>query len=264
MSAGAMPTASRSIRWRFSPVPPMARSACCMIACPWCFPSSISRRGSTSRERRPRLPRTSCSLPPMLPSEIIDRFRVHKGSGFRLADFDCGDTCGLDIEKKDAKDMLEAGVKRLSKLQERLYAEGRWAVLAVLQGLDTSGKDGVIKHVLSGVNPQGCEVHSFKAPSTLELAHDLLWRTTIALPGRGRIGIFNRSYYEETVVVRVHPELLERQHLPQKLVTDEIWKQRYEDINNFELHLARNGVVPIKFFLNISKGEQLKRLLARA
>jgi PPK2 family polyphosphate:nucleotide phosphotransferase len=200
---------------------------------------------------------------PMLPSEIIERFRIRKSSGFKLADFDPGDTCGLDIEKKDAKELLAAGVKRLSKLQERLYAEGRWAVLAILQGLDTSGKDGVIKHVLSGVNPQGCEVHSFKAPSTLELAHDFLWRTTIALPARGHIGIFNRSYYEETVVVRVHPELLERQHLPQKLVTDEIWKQRYEDINNFELHLAQNGVVPVKFFLNMSKEEQLERLLAR-
>lgn len=199
----------------------------------------------------------------MLPSEIIERFRIRKSSGFKLADFDPGDTCGLDIDKKDAKELLAAGVKRLSKLQERLYAEGRWAVLAILQGIDTSGKDGVIKHVLSGVNPQGCEVHSFKAPSTLELAHDFLWRTTIALPARGRIGIFNRSYYEETVVVRVHADLLEKQNLPKKLVTDDIWKQRYEDINNFELHLARNGTVPMKFFLNISKEEQLERLLAR-
>jgi PPK2 family polyphosphate:nucleotide phosphotransferase len=199
----------------------------------------------------------------MLQSEIIARFRVDKGSGFKLADIDPGDTCGININKKDAKELLEAGVKSLSKLQERLYAEGRWAILAILQGLDTSGKDGVIKHVLSGVNPQGCEVHSFKAPSSLELAHDFLWRCTVALPARGRIGIFNRSYYEETVVVRVHPELLEKQNLPPKLVTDQIWTERYEDINNFELHLARNGTVPIKFFLNISKEEQLKRLLAR-
>ncbi len=199
----------------------------------------------------------------MLPSEIIRRFRVDKGSGFKLADIDPGDICGLDIDKKGAEELLEAGVKRLSKLQERLYAEGRWAILAILQGLDTSGKDGVIKHVLSGVNPQGCEVHSFKAPSSLELAHDFLWRCTVALPARGRIGIFNRSYYEETVVVRVHPGLLEKQSLPPKLVTDQIWTERYEDINNFELHLARNGTVPIKFFLNISKDEQLKRLLAR-
>ena len=200
----------------------------------------------------------------MLPAEIIKRFRVESGKGFKLSDYDPNDTSGLDIGKKDAKELLETGVKRLSKLQERLYAEGKWAILALLQGIDTSGKDGVIKHVLSGVNPQGCEVHSFKQPSSLELAHDFLWRGAVALPGRGRIGIFNRSYYEETVVVRVHPELLEKQNLPSKLVTDDIWKQRYQDINNFELHLARNGTVPIKFYLNISKEEQLERLLARA
>jgi PPK2 family polyphosphate:nucleotide phosphotransferase len=199
----------------------------------------------------------------MLPAEIIARFRIDKSSGFKLADCDPGDTCGLDIDKKEAKELLETGVKRLAKLQERLYAEGHWAMLAILQGIDTSGKDGVIKHVLSGVNPQGCEVHSFKQPSSLELAHDFLWRCTVALPARGRIGIFNRSYYEETVVVRVHPELLEKQNLPPKLVTGDIWQQRYEDINNFELHLARNGTVPTKFFLNISKDEQLERLLAR-
>lgn len=199
----------------------------------------------------------------MLPSEIIARFRIDKAGDFKLADRDPRDTCGLDIEKKDAAELLANGIKRLSKLQERLYAEGRWAVLAILQGLDTSGKDGVIKHVLSGINPQGCEVTSFKQPSSLELAHDFLWRTTLALPARGRVGIFNRSYYEETAVVRVHPELLGKQNLPKKLVTDAIWKERYEDINNFELHLARNGTVPIKFFLNISKEEQLKRLLAR-
>lgn len=199
----------------------------------------------------------------MLPSEIIARFRIDKAGDFKLSDRDPRDTCGLDIEKKDAAELLANGIKRLSKLQERLYAEGRWAVLAILQGLDTSGKDGVIKHVLSGINPQGCEVTSFKQPSSLELAHDFLWRTTVALPARGRVGIFNRSYYEETAVVRVHPELLGKQNLPKKLVTDAIWKERYEDINNFELHLARNGTVPIKFFLNISKEEQLKRLLAR-
>jgi PPK2 family polyphosphate:nucleotide phosphotransferase len=199
----------------------------------------------------------------MLPSEIIERLRVSPGGDFKLADRDPRDTCGLDIQKKDAKELLALGIKRLSKLQERLYAEGRWAILAILQGLDTSGKDGAIKHVLSGVNPQGCEVHSFKQPSTLELAHDFLWRTTVALPARGRVGIFNRSYYEETVVVRVHPELLEKQNLPKVLVTDDIWKERYQDINNFELHLARSGTVPIKFFLYISKEEQLERLLAR-
>jgi len=199
----------------------------------------------------------------MLPSEIIDRFRVSKGSGFKLADCDAGDTCGLDIDKKEAKDLLEAGVKRLASLQDRLYADDRWAILMILQGIDTAGKDGVIKHVMSGVNPQGCEVHAFKAPSENEIDHDFLWRTTVALPTRGRIGIFNRSYYEETIVVRVHPEFLRRQRLPEKLITPEIWEQRFEDISNFERHLAHNGVLTLKFFLNISKEEQLRRLLAR-
>jgi PPK2 family polyphosphate:nucleotide phosphotransferase len=159
--------------------------------------------------------------------------------------------------------MLEAGVKRLSALQERLWADDRWAILVILQGIDTSGKDGVIEHVMSGVNPQGCEVHSFKAPSEQEIDHDFLWRSAVALPTRGRIGIFNRSYYEETIVVRVHPELLQKQRLPQKLITDDIWNQRFEDISNFERYLARNGVLPIKFFLHISKEEQRRRLLAR-
>ena len=199
----------------------------------------------------------------MLPSEIIDRYRVTKGDKFRLSDCDPCDTCGLDIDKKDAKDLLEAGVKRLASLQERLYADDRWAVLVILQGIDTSGKDGVIKHVMSGVNPQGCEVHSFKAPSEQEIDHDFLWRAAIALPTRGRIGIFNRSYYEETIVVRVHPELLQKQRLPQKLITDDIWTERFDDIGNFERYLAHNGVLPIKFFLHISKEEQLRRLLAR-
>jgi PPK2 family polyphosphate:nucleotide phosphotransferase len=197
----------------------------------------------------------------MLPSETIARFRVDKGSDFKLGD--PKDTGGLDIDKREAEELLAALVKRLSELQERLYAQGRWAVLAILQGLDTAGKDGVIKHVLSGINPQGCAVHSFKQPSAIELAHDFLWRTTLALPARGVVGVFNRSYYEETVVVRVHPELLDKQDLPQKLVTGDVWKERYEDINNFELHLARSGTVPVKFFLHISKEEQLQRLLAR-
>ena len=199
----------------------------------------------------------------MLPSKIIERFRVTNGDSFRLKDFDPSDDGGVDFDKKDGKEILEVGVKRLARLQERLYAEGRWAILMVLQGIDTAGKDGVIKHVLTGVNPQGCSVHSFKQPSHLELAHDFLWRCNVALPMRGHIGIFNRSYYEETIVVRVHPELLEKQNLPPKLVTDDIWKQRYQDINDFERHLARSGTVTLKFFLNISKEEQLKRLLAR-
>lgn len=199
----------------------------------------------------------------MLPTEIIERYRVRKGNEFRLADFDPDDTCGLDIDKNDAKDMLEAGVRRLSALQDRLWADDRWAILVILQGIDTSGKDGVIKHVMSGVNPQGCEVHSFKAPSEQEIDHDFLWRASIALPPRGRIGIFNRSYYEETIVVRVHPEFLQKQRLPQKLITDDIWDQRFDDINNFESYLTHNGILPIKFFLNMSKKEQLGRLLAR-
>jgi PPK2 family polyphosphate:nucleotide phosphotransferase len=200
---------------------------------------------------------------PMLTAEIIDRYRVRKGGAFRLADFDPDDTCGLEIDKGEAKELLETGVKRLAKLQDRLWADDRWAILVILQGIDTSGKDGVIKHVMSGVNPQGCEVHSFKAPSQEEIDHDFLRRASLALPPRGRIGIFNRSYYEETIVVRVHPELLHKQKLPQQLITDDIWDQRFNDINNFESYLTHNGILPIKFFLNISKDEQLERLLAR-
>ena len=199
----------------------------------------------------------------MLPSDIIKRYRIRKGSGFRIADFDPGDTCGIDIEKAEAKALLAEGVKRLSALQERLYADHTYAILIILQALDAAGKDGVIKHVMSGVNPQGCEVHPFKAPSQLELDHDFLWRGNMALPGRGHIGIFNRSYYEEVLVVRVHKELLELQSLPPKMITKHIWQDRYEEINAFELHLSRNGIVPIKFFLHLSKKEQQKRLLAR-
>ena len=199
----------------------------------------------------------------MLPSEIIERYRVTKGSAFKLAKVDPCDTCGIDIDKKDGKDLLETGVKRLAAMQERLYADNCWAILVILQGMDTSGKDGVIKHVMSGVNPLGCEVHSFKAPTEKEIDHDYLWRTSRALPERGRIGIFNRSYYEETIVVRVHLSLLQRQRLPRNLITDEIWSQRFEDIRNFELYLFRNGVLPLKFFLHISKEEQRQRLLAR-
>jgi len=199
----------------------------------------------------------------MLPSDIIKRYRVRDGRGFRLAEIDPTDRCGLDIEKDDAKAMFVAGVKRLATLQERLYADHTYAILVILQGLDAAGKDSVIKHVMSGVNPQGCDVHPFKAPSQLELDHDFLWRATVALPRRGHIGIFNRSYYEEVLVVRVHKELLERQSLPPKLVTKNIWQERFEDINAFERHLVRNGIVPIKFFLHVSKQEQQKRLLER-
>jgi PPK2 family polyphosphate:nucleotide phosphotransferase len=199
----------------------------------------------------------------MLPSEILKRYRVRKGADFRLADIEPDDTCGIDIDKADAKALLAEGVKRLSALQERLYADHTYAILIILQALDAAGKDSVIKHVMSGVNPQGCEVHPFKVPSQLELDHDFLWRASLALPRRGHIGIFNRSYYEEVLVVRVHKELLERQGLPPKFITDKIWQERLQDINSFELHLARNGIVPIKFFLHVSKEEQQKRLLER-
>jgi PPK2 family polyphosphate:nucleotide phosphotransferase len=198
------------------------------------------------------------SLPP---SDLVKRYRIENGGGFKLADFDPDDRGGLD--KDAARALLADGAVRLGKLQERLYAEHRWAVLVVLQGLDAAGKDGVIEHVMSGVNPQGCEVHPFKAPSQLELDHDFLWRAAVVLPRRGHIGIFNRSYYEEVLVVRVHKDLLEHQGLPPKLITKDIWTERYEDINAFERHLARSGTLPLKFFLHVSKQEQQKRLLER-
>ena len=195
--------------------------------------------------------------------KLLDRYRVDRPERFRLADIDPADTGGLDLEKDEAKARLAEDVGRLSKLQQRLYADGRRALLVVLQGMDASGKDGVIRHVMTGINPQGCSVHAFKAPSEEELAHDFLWRAGKCLPERGRIGIFNRSHYEEVLVVRVHPNLLENQSLPPSLITKNIWRERYEDINAFELHLARSGTVPMKFFLHLSRAEQKKRLLAR-
>ena len=161
------------------------------------------------------------------------------------------------------KPVLEKSISKLEDLQRLLYADGRWAVLIVLQGIDAAGKDGVVKHVMSGVNPQGCKVHSFKAPSAEELGHDFLWRTVKALPERGQLGIFNRSHYEEVLVVRVHPELLEKQHLPPSLTGKDIWKHRFKDIRAFEHHLVRNGTLVLKFHLRISKEEQRKRFLAR-
>lgn len=199
----------------------------------------------------------------MLPADIIKRYRFRKGSDFRLADIDPSAKGGLDLDKERGNAMLAEGAKRLGALQEKLYAEHRWAILVILQGLDAAGKDGVISHVMSSVNPQGCDVTSFKAPNQLELDHDFLWRAAVALPWRGHIGIFNRSYYEEVLVVRVHPELLDRQNLPPTLITKHIWQERYEDINAFELHLARSGIVPMKFFLHVSREEQRKRLLER-
>jgi PPK2 family polyphosphate:nucleotide phosphotransferase len=199
----------------------------------------------------------------MIPNDVIQRFRVTSPKKFKLSKFDPGDTCGIDMEKDDASALLRDGVQRLAKLQEKLYAQDRWALLLIFQAMDAAGKDGAIKHVMSGVNPQGCQVHSFKAPSAQELDHDFMWRTTTALPERGRIGIFNRSYYEEVLVVRVHKEILAGQKLPQERVTKKIWNERFDDIRNFEGYLARNGVVPVKFFLHVSKEEQRQRFLER-
>lgn len=193
---------------------------------------------------------------------FVEPFRVTDGSRFRMKDFDAGETLGLQ-SKEEAQRGLEEGIARLSALQEKLYAQDRWALLLIFQAMDAAGKDSTIKHVMSGVNPQGCEVHSFKPPSAEELNHDFLWRTTRCLPERGHIGIFNRSYYEEVLVVRVHPELLAKERLPSALVGKDIWKERYNDIHAFERYLARNGIVTRKFFLHISKKEQRKRFLSR-
>jgi len=196
-------------------------------------------------------------------AKLIKRFRMKKAQGFRLTDFDPADTCGLDIGKSAAKDMIADGLRHLATMQEKLYAQNRWALLIVLQGMDTSGKDGVIKHVMSGLNPQGCEVHAFKHPSTEDLEHDFLWRAARRLPARGRIGIFNRSYYEDVLVVRVRRELLGQQNLPAQLITKAIWFERFNSIRAFERHLALNGTLVLKFHLRISQPEQRRRLLAR-
>jgi PPK2 family polyphosphate:nucleotide phosphotransferase len=191
-------------------------------------------------------------------------FRVKDGKRFRLADVDPEDTGGLKAEDKPrAIEALQIGIETLQTLQDMLYAQDRWAVLLVFQAMDAAGKDGAIKHVMSGVNPQGCQVASFKAPSAEELDHDYLWRCQRHLPERGRIGIFNRSYYEEVLVVRVHPELLTKQKLPPALAGKNIWKNRYKDIRSFEKYLCRNGVVIRKFFLHVSRKEQKKRFLER-
>jgi len=195
--------------------------------------------------------------------KLVRRFRVDDPDHFRLASVDPGDTGGLDLDKGEAKAVLAEDLSRLSELQERLYADDRWSLLIVLQAMDAAGKDGVIKHVMTGINPQGCLVHSFKAPSPSELDHDFLWRAAQYLPARGDIGIFNRSHYEEVLVVRVHPELLERQRIPKELVGKDIWKERFKSIRAFERHLARNGTVVLKFFLHVSKEEQRLRFLAR-
>lgn len=194
---------------------------------------------------------------------LARRYRIDDPDKFRLSDIDPGDTAGLAIDKDEARAMLGDSIDKLSDLQEMLYAQDRWAVLAIFQAMDAAGKDSAIEHVMSGVNPQGCQVYSFKAPTSHELDHDFMWRTTIAMPERGRIGIFNRSYYEEVLVVRAHPDILAKQKIPAHLVSKDIWKQRYEDIRNFESYQARNGTLILKFFLHVSKDEQAERFLER-
>lgn len=195
---------------------------------------------------------------------LAEPYYVTKGRGFRLGDVDPADTGGLKSEfKQEAKQLLAEGVRWLADEQERLYAQDRWSVLLIFQALDAAGKDSTIKHVMSGVNPQGVQVRSFKKPSEEELDHDFLWRCAKALPERGRIGIFNRSYYEEVLIVRVHEELLARQKLPAGAAGRRLWRQRFESIRAFEKHLARNGTLILKFFLHVSKKEQKRRFLAR-
>jgi PPK2 family polyphosphate:nucleotide phosphotransferase len=197
-------------------------------------------------------------------SRFAKPYRITNGKKFRLKDVDPADTSDLKSEDKPrAKEALQNGIEVLAELQDMLYAQDRWAVLLIFQAMDAAGKDGAIKHVMSGVNPQGCEVYSFKSPTSTELDHDYLWRTHAAIPERGRIGIFNRSYYEDVLVVRVHPELLQNQKIPQSCLGKSIWEDRYQDIRHFESYLARNGVAIVKFFLHVSRGEQKKRFLAR-
>src|ERR1035438_1744076 len=196
--------------------------------------------------------------------KIAEAYRITKGGKFRLKDNDPGDTMGFKSEAKlRAGEALALGVQVLAELQDVLYAQDKWGVLLIFQAMDAAGKDGAIKHVMSGVNPQGCQVHSFKSPSAEDLDHDYLWRAMKCLPNRGNIGIFNRSYYEETLVVRVHPEFLDRQKIPPTLITKNIWQQRFADIRNFESYLNNNGIAVCKFFLHVSKKEQKRRFLER-
>jgi len=195
-------------------------------------------------------------------AKLAEPYRVTNGDDFHLKDFDPADTGKLH-DKEGATQLLDEGIKLLSRMQEKLYAQDRWSLLIVLQAMDAAGKDGVVKHVMSGINPQGCDVHSFKAPSNEELDHDCLWRAHKAVPERGKIGIFNRSYYEEVLVVRVHQQILGAQKLPESLVTKNIWQERFEDIRRFERYLTRNGVMILKFFLHLSRKEQKKRFLER-
>jgi PPK2 family polyphosphate:nucleotide phosphotransferase len=198
-------------------------------------------------------------------SALAKQCCISHGAKFRLKDHDPAGTLGFKSEDHPrAKQALEAGVQILSELQDMLYAQDKWAVLLIFQGMDAAGKDGVVNHVMSGVNPAGCQVFSFKQPSSEDLDHDYLWRCIKCLPNRGHIGIFNRSYYEEVLVVRVHPSLLDKERVPPSLITKHIWKERLEDIHNFERYLHRNGIITAKFFLNLSKEEQKQRFLERA
>jgi len=198
----------------------------------------------------------------MKPGALVKRYRITDGKRFRLGDVRPGDTHELE-DREAAAALLKEGTERMAELQDRLYAQDRWAVLLIFQAMDAAGKDGTIKHVMSGVNPQGCQVYSFKSPSSEELDHDYLWRTSKSLPERGRIGIFNRSYYEEVLAVRVHPEFLKAQKLPESVMGPHIWKQRFEDIASFERYAARNGTLILKFFLHVSKKEQKRRFMER-
>ncbi len=196
--------------------------------------------------------------------KMLKRYRVENGKHFRLKDHDPADTHGFDSEfKGEAKELLASGVEELSRLQNVLAAQDRWGLLMILQAMDAAGKDGTIKHVMSGVNPEGVQVTSFKVPTQEEMLHGYLWRTSQHAPPRGMIGIFNRSYYEEELVVRVHPEVLANEKLPKELVTKKIWEERYEDINNFERYVTHNGVAVVKFFLHLSKKEQKRRFMER-
>jgi PPK2 family polyphosphate:nucleotide phosphotransferase len=198
----------------------------------------------------------------MKTDKLAKTFCVESGKHFRLKDFDPTET-GHWRSKEHATEALQQGIVRTAELQDKLYAQNNWALLLIFQAMDAAGKDGIIKHVMSGINPQGCQVYSFKAPSEPELQHDFLWRTTRDLPERGHIGIFNRSYYEEVLVVRVHPEILKSQRTPPSLVGKSVWEERFEDIRSFERHMARSGTVIRKFFLHVSKKEQKRRFLAR-
>ena len=196
-------------------------------------------------------------------SKLSKPYLIEDGKHFKLKDYDPADVCDKSLSKDEGITLLNKSIEHMSELQSKLYAQDRWALLLIFQAMDAAGKDGAISHVMSGVNPQGCQVYSFKQPSSEELDHDFLWRTTRCLPERGRIGIFNRSYYEEVLVVKVHPEILAKERMPEPLVTKDIWKQRYQDIHGFERYLSRNGVVVRKFFLNVSKKVQQERFLDR-